>query len=99
MAAEKCFLVNGDKVYDEWECQWPKTNNYKIVLRNRNLSRLVNLKSLLDIIEFVERFSVLNNVNFTVCQTRKNKDGTLYRLYKCHHGADRLKGNKVTNTK
>ena len=99
MSGEAQFLVNGDVITDAWECKWPENHNYEVVLRNATISRLMNLTSISEIKDFVTRFSELNNVNFTLSKTRKNKDGSQYRLYKCHHGADRMRGSKITDTK
>ena len=88
--------VNDTEFWDGWECQWPETHNY--TLRNRNKSsRLTKFKSLNDVKNFVVKFSEINNVNFTISSNSKCRNGSIYRKYRCHHGAH-TKSIKVTNT-
>ena len=87
-------LVNNTEHSRVWKCQWPEANSYTFL----GGSRRINLNSLDSVKDFVLQFSQLNNCNFTVSSTRKNKDGTIYRVYRCHHGRH-TKDVKITNTK
>ena len=92
-------ISNTAEFSDDCDFKWPEAyiqTNYSCI---GNISyRSTHFKSFEHMKEFVLQCSELNNVNFSVNTSRKNKDGSLYRLYRCHHGS-LTKGTKVTNTK